>query len=521
MTSAPAFQAPPPASEAEDGLPRVLLVDDEPNNHVALRAVLEGKDRVLVHAHSGEEALRQLLQADFALIVLDVHMPGMDGFETAELIRARERTRDVPILFVTAAVRGEFAIARGFALGAVDYLLRPLDADILRFKVDVFIDLYRKTAEVRRQALDLADARALLDSVVQGASAHAIVALDPAGKVELWNDGARRMYGYLPIEMLGRDLARLFPAGSSPSSLLALVDLEGRFEGALDQLRASGELFTARIALSQRRSTQVAGGYVLIAEDITEERAAEAREREIQQLREANTLKDEFLGLVSHELRTPLTTVLGNAQVLAGRWHELEPATVDESVLAIQQGSRRLQNMVESMLMLSHLEGGQEAELEPLLLQRLIPAMTADFTNVYGRRPMALDIPATLPLVLAHPTYLAQIVVNMLSNAMKYSPAGSAIEVLARDEGEVVRVSVLDRGSGITAEDAAVIFEPFRRLSRTQFQAPGAGLGLTVCSRLVAALGGEVAAAPREGGGSCFSFTVPCFAPEAPATAVE
>jgi len=133
----------------------ILLVDDQPNNLLALEAVLECPEYNLVKAHSGEEGLRRLLRGDFALILLDVLMPGMDGFETAELIRRRERTRYTPIIFVTAVGRSEAHVARGYNAGAVDYLFKPLVPEILRSKVAAFVELFLKTEEVKRQGEQL------------------------------------------------------------------------------------------------------------------------------------------------------------------------------------------------------------------------------------------------------------------------------------------------------------------------------------------------------------------------------
>src|SRR5438067_11315341 len=130
---------------AEPSKVNILLVDDEPRNLVAMSTVLESGNHRLVLAHSGEEALRHLLRDDFAVVLLDVHMPGMDGFETAELIRGRERSHETPIIFLTAAISGEISIARGYSLGAVDYLVKPFAPEMLRSKVNVFIELFRKT----------------------------------------------------------------------------------------------------------------------------------------------------------------------------------------------------------------------------------------------------------------------------------------------------------------------------------------------------------------------------------------
>src|SRR2546429_4482810 len=150
---------------------RILLVDDIPQNLLALEAMLGDPRLDLVRAKSGAEALRRVLQDDFAVILLDVLMPGIDGLETAALIRARERSRDTPIIFFTAAGRDEDLIARGYALGAVDYIVKPVHPAILRSKVAVFVELFRNTAQVREQAAALARLNADLEERVRARTA--------------------------------------------------------------------------------------------------------------------------------------------------------------------------------------------------------------------------------------------------------------------------------------------------------------------------------------------------------------
>jgi len=131
---------------------KILLVDDRPENLLALEAILSALDQSLVRASSGEEALKALLTDDFAVILLDVQMPGMDGFETAAHIKRRERTRDIPIIFLTAINHGPHHTFRGYAAGAVDYISKPFDPWVLRAKVSVFVDLYMKNCQLREQA---------------------------------------------------------------------------------------------------------------------------------------------------------------------------------------------------------------------------------------------------------------------------------------------------------------------------------------------------------------------------------
>jgi CheY-like chemotaxis protein len=155
---------------------KILLVDDRPENLLALEAILSALDQTLVRASSGEEALKALLTDDFAVILLDVQMPGMDGFETAAHIKRRERTRDIPIIFLTAINHGPHHTFRGYAAGAVDYISKPFDPWVLRAKVSVFVELYMKNCQLREQA-------ALLRLQLEGGAGKAPAgeAKEPAG----------------------------------------------------------------------------------------------------------------------------------------------------------------------------------------------------------------------------------------------------------------------------------------------------------------------------------------------------
>jgi CheY-like chemotaxis protein len=173
----------------------ILLVDDRPENLLALEAILSSLDQTLVRATSGEEALKALLADDFAVILLDVQMPGMDGFETASHIKRRERTRDIPIIFLTAINREPQHAFRGYSAGAVDYLAKPFDPWVLRAKVSVFVELYLKNRQLREQAemlrsqlddpsrdalrRDLADRLQAVEDQVELLTLQAKVTMDP------------------------------------------------------------------------------------------------------------------------------------------------------------------------------------------------------------------------------------------------------------------------------------------------------------------------------------------------------
>jgi len=257
---------------------KILLVDDDPKNLVALESLLQAEGRELILARSGADALRRVLDDDFALILLDVRMPGIDGFETAELIRARERTADTPIIFLTAAA-GEFPTVRGYSLGAVDYIIKPIDPDVLRYKVSVLVDLYRKTAETKAQAAEIARTNEFLSSVLEGVTEHAVAALDREGRVQTWNEGARRIYGYPAEVMVGGTasvLAALRADQPSLRSLLEQVDRHGKVEVELEHLNAYGHRFPAIVHITQRSDqTGAPAGYVFVSRDLTARRQAE------------------------------------------------------------------------------------------------------------------------------------------------------------------------------------------------------------------------------------------------------
>src|SRR4051812_33521602 len=136
----------------------ILIVDDRAENLLALEAILEPLDQRLVRASSGADALRRLLERDFALILLDVQMPGMNGFEVAQMIKTRERTRYVPIIFLTAISKEDQFVMQGYSVGAVDYIFKPFQAELLRSKVSVFVDLHRKQRRITDQEQRLREA---------------------------------------------------------------------------------------------------------------------------------------------------------------------------------------------------------------------------------------------------------------------------------------------------------------------------------------------------------------------------
>lgn len=373
----------------------ILLVDDEQSNLKALEAVLAADDRRLMWAQSGEDALRWLLKERFAVILLDVFMPGMDGFETAELIRQHVRSQSTPIIFLTAASKDSTHISRGYALGAVDYILKPLDVSILRSKVDVFVDLFRKTEQVRRQAELLTEARGFLQNVLESTTDYAIIALDLSGVVMAWYEGARLLYGYTSDEVLGSlNVGNLFsPEEVDSGRMQRMFDAAlsaGRAEDVFEHVRRDGERFTASVSVNPRRdAVGNVMGHVLVVKDITQQRLQEERARllirEQAARAEAETANRRFalLAAASSELSRLLDN--GSALQSVARLTATDLAEACIIDLITQQGE--IQRIAAA-----HREPDQEQPLQDLTAP---DPETPCFARVLGGEPVILpDIPA-------------------------------------------------------------------------------------------------------------------------------
>src|SRR6185437_7633192 len=241
----------------------ILLVDDRPENLLALEAILEPLGQRLVCATSGKEALRRLLERDFAVILLDVQMPGMSGFETAQLIKSRERTKYIPIIFLTAINKEDEYVFKGYSVGAVDYMFKPFQPEILRSKVSVFVDLYvqqhriaeqeQRIREIERQELELRHVRELLQSEARfreivSSAMDAIVVFDASNRITMVNSAAERMFGRRDAEVVGQTIESLFPEQEAAHTVAAI---RAAAERASSEASARPESLTARRATGE------------------------------------------------------------------------------------------------------------------------------------------------------------------------------------------------------------------------------------------------------------------------------
>lgn len=232
----------------------------------------------------------------------------------------------------------------------------------------------------------------------------------------------------------------------------------------------------------------------------------ETLERVQDDLRHANTLKDEFLALVSHELRTPLTTIIGAGGILSRRWNTLDDESRVGLISDVSTEASRLQRLVENMLVLSKADVSGDVALEPILVQRTLPNIV-QASGLASR--VVLTMEEGLPPVTANATFFEQIIENLIRNAGKYGDPEFPIEVRAETRRDYVRCSIADRGQPFEVGEIEQMFQPFYRHNRTAARVSGLGLGLPVCKRLAEVQHGRIHAEPRPGGGLEIALEIP------------
>ena len=545
----------------------VLLVDDHPENLLALEALLAPLELRTVRAASGEDALRKVLVEDFAVILLDVQMPGTDGIETARLIKARERSRTTPIIFLTALDRDRRRATLGYESGAVDYLFKPFDPDILRAKVAAFVELHRHREELAwHQQRRYADA-AIRESeeryrLVQMATNDVIWDWDLVDNTLRWNEQAYAVFGVQPGEL--RQHAEWWSEHIHPEDRQRVV--EG-INAVID--RRDGQAWSAEYRFrigDGRYRTFLDRGYVArdsegrplrmigAMQDITErsraqaetdaareeaERARADAELARRRAEEANQAKSDFLATMSHEIRTPINAVLGYSELL-----ELGisgPLSDEQRIYLgrIRASTTHLLGLVNEVLDLAKVEAGQMT----VRRQRASVSDAVD-TALALVRPQALERGVALsdeshPPDSARPAVggggdglfyvgdehrVRQILANLLSNAVKFTAPGGRVTVRGTSadhpdpqahlagSGPWTAVEVEDTGIGIAPDQIAAVFEPFVQAERGHTRTHGGtGLGLAISRRLARLMGGDITARSDPGVGSRFTLWLPAM----------
>jgi hypothetical protein len=504
----------------------ILLVDDQPNNLMALESILAETGQNLVKAHSGRAALRHLLELDFAVILLDVQMPEMDGFETATLIRDRDRSRDTPIIFLTALSRSETNVFRGYELGAVDYIFKPFHAEILRSKVNVFVELFRKREAFKRQALELAHLSKQNELILK-AAAEGIVGLTLDGIVTFANPAAERLIGRRADEIAGREIHSMvhpiYPGvitcDASRCALFAALRGDPSSMVAEDTFfRSDGKSFPVESTISAMTDPNgMPIGRVMTFRDTTEKRAAALAAEAERRYREAeaqNRAKDNFLATLSHELRTPMTSILGWVQFLRTGGYTKEE--LDEALQTVESSARLQARLIDDMLDVSRIILGKfQVDLKPTRLSDVVDAALTTARPVAAEREVQItsEIAERDSVVAADPSRLQQVIGNILSNAIKFTPPGKRVDLRMFRTDQKAQISVTDEGEGIEPSFLPHVFERLRQADGSMKRS-GLGLGLAIARHIVELHHGEIVAESEgKGKGARFIVTLPLEQP--------
>ncbi len=515
----------------------ILVVDDEPKNLFAVEAVLSGLGGTLVTALSGREALRHVLNRDFAAILLDVQMPDLDGFQTAQIIRQRDRCRHVPIIFITAISKASEHVRLGYSLGAVDYVFKPFEAEILRSKINVFMELYRNREHVRRQGEQLRAleerrlAAEVLESVrrqnelVLNAVGEGICGFDADGRVVFVNPAACRISGFKRDELIGQPGHALLHHTRADGQHCSGEDCD-----LYDVMRGRGARAIEGDVLWRKDGTSVPiDGMgtllhdardlvsVMVFRDVTERRQIEhERGRLVRELEEAISARDDFLSIASHELRTPLTPIRLSVQSLKRKGQSLAavmPKGLTTQLETMDRQVGRLDTLINELLDVSRITVGrldlELSEFDATVLVREVVGRFQQELDWGGYKvTLALDGPDKPAIGRWDRLRLDQVVSNLLSNAMKYGGERKTIELRVANDATGIEIAVRDHGVGISVEDQERIFERFERLISVRHFG-GFGLGLWIVRQIVEAHGGRVQVQSAPGEGSTFTVQVP------------
>ena len=518
----------------------ILLVDDEPRNLEVLRTILDAPDLNLVSTTSPDEALLALVQAEFACIILDIQMPSMSGLELARLIKTRKRNQYIPIIFLTAFYLEEKDILQGYGAGAVDYLTKPINPQILKSKVGVFVDLFRtahalsaanaaleaeviqrKNAEealrqnnnvlearVQERTAELSQAEKRYRQVVFNLPA-AVYTTDAEGRVTLFNDAAVALWGREPE--IGTDMwcgsqkilrpdGSALPFDESPMAKTLKAGRGIRGEEIIIE-RPDG---TKRNVLPYPEpffdsSGNIVGAVNMLV-DVTERQRAElALKQAHEDVLRASRAKDEFLAALSHELRTPLNPVLLIAS--DGAINRELPPRIRTDFDTIRQNVELEARLIDDLLDLTRIERGK------IILEKGYLNVHRSLEEAVGRErdeltrkgiSLTLNLEAKESTVYGDSVRLQQIFWNILNNAVKFTKPGGKIAIETSSGPDAITIKISDTGIGMTPEEVGRVFTAFSQGTHADagngHRFGGLGLGLAISQKLVEFHAGKISA---------------------------
>ena len=520
---------------------KILVVDDKKNNQLLIERYLKKTDWTVVCAGSGEEALEEVKQTDFALILMDVVMPGKNGFETAEQIRQNLEKSHIPIIFVTAHKNEESCEFKGYEAGAVDFLYKPLNPVILKSKVNVFAELYRREKVLQLTTIELETAMGSLKKEIKmrmraqervlksekkykslfDTSRDGIAFERLDGRLETANKAYTDMMGYTVGELQEIDTFRAIRATMPFDVKQAILDQMVE-KGYCDEVethytRRNGDMFPAlfRSWIINNESGQPVRKLNLVR-DITDQRKIENRLRQAQKMEAVGTLA----GGIAHDFNNVLAAIMGYIEL--AQFDVPEDSKARKSLGHVLKASLRAKKLVSHILAFSRQSGNEK---KPLLIRHIakevIDLLRATLPSTIEIKQ---NIPSKLSTIHADATQFHQILMNLGTNA--YHAIGDeagVIEIAMNnfsteerlvldfaelEPGEYIKLTVKDNGSGMEADTLSKIFDPY---FTTKDKGVGTGMGLSVVHGIVKSHGGSISVESTPGHGSEFSLFFPAI----------
>ena len=481
----------------------ILIVDDRPENILSLSSILKLHSFEVDTAGSGEEALKKTLKTEYSLIILDVQMPMMDGFEVAEFLSGNNSTRDIPIIFLSAVNTDKKFITKGYSSGAIDYIIKPIDPDILILKVKTLHTLYEQKralnqaqqtlkaeVEFRKKAQQqLTEKAHELNSILASIPQVAFTAT-AEGVVDFVND---HWYAYSIV-------ISKFPQ-THPDDF--------NFETCWQLLLKEQKMVEKELRIAKIGSNEYKYHLLRMVPVMENSKIVKwvGTFTDIDEQKQAIKSKDEFLGMVSHELKTPLTTISGYVQLLDAVLEDNDNRDFAKKAMG-QVG--KLDRLVNDLLDMSSLENGKLSfELKPLQFETLL-SNTVEMLRLINPGSQIIHDASVNAMVNANAFRIEQVMINFVSNAIKYSPKDKPVEIITNiTPDNRVYFGVKDQGIGIAPERQANVFNKFYRVPESSGYAQGLGIGLYICSQILDIHSATYGVESEQGKGSLFYFTLP------------
>jgi two-component system, NtrC family, sensor kinase len=486
----------------------ILMVDDQPAKLMSYEVILAELGENLLKASSASEALNVLLKTDVAVVLMDVSMPDMDGFELADLIRQHPRFKKTAIIFISGVHLKDSDCIQGYRSGAVDYISVPVIPDVLRAKISVFVELHRKTRMLealnheleyrvaeRTEELRKSETEFRIRAELLNIASEAIMVRALDDTILFWNPGAESLYGWRREEVLGKSihvvLRTVFPV---PREEIEQALKEQRYwQGNLTQKTKDGN----EIVVACRKSMNNEDDAVLeVGRDITDQLRAEEMLRETEKL----AAMGRVAGIIAHEINNPLAAITNIFYLLRNH-----PSLDAEAQRCAEMAEEELQRV--SHITRQTLSFYRESK-HPIPV--LLPELLEDVLGLQDRALRSNGIAVRKKFLYAaqvrgFPVELRQIFLNLIGNAIQAMPEGGTLGVHVREATDWTRnrrgimVSIVDTGKGIQPEDARRIFEPFFTTKSTK----GTGLGLWISKGIVQKYDGLISCRSYRRAGEC------------------